>query len=259
MKRTIILLAGILSLFSSLIGLADDDGDTLAWKVYNRDDGKSAFSEGRMLLVDSSGDVIKRRLRSYVKEFDGYNKSLIIFDSPADIKGTAFLSWEHPDKDDDQFLYLPALGRVRRIVSSNRGNSFVGSDIVYEDLMRRKPNEYDNEIIGEEEYNGRPCYVLKQVPKPKAKSSYGFIENWVDKEWDLVVFAKAYNKKGDLVKTISAKRVEIIDGIPTVTELEVRDIKEDHRTIMYADTVQYNLDLDDSIFTKRAMKNGGQL
>ncbi len=259
MRLIFILLSAIVYILSPSIAISGQDGDKIAWRVYNRDDGKSAFSEGRMLLIDSSGDIVERRLRSYVKEFDGYNKSLIVFDSPADIKGTAFLSWEHPDKDDDQFLYLPALGRVRRIVSSNRGNSFVGSDLVYEDLMRRKPNEYDNEIVGEEEYNGRLCYILKQVPKPKVKSSYGFIENWVDRKWDLIVFAKAYNKKGDLIKTISAKKVEIIDGIPTVTELEVYDIKEDHKTIMYADTVQYNLDLDDSIFTRRAMKNGGQL
>lgn len=126
------------------------DGVQIAKKVLDRNEGQDASSKIRMLLIDKGGRKRFRSLITVVKQYGDVSKSYIRFTSPADIDGTAFLTWENKDRDDDQFLYLPALQRVRRIVSSQKSNRFVNTDYTYEDLQSRKVEQDTHTILGEE-------------------------------------------------------------------------------------------------------------
>ncbi len=230
------------------------DGLEVAKKVYDRYDGDDAFFLMDMKLINRKGKEKKRELKIYVKDYSGLNRTLIVFTSPKDIKGTAFLSIETPEGEDIQYLYLPDLGRPRRIVSSQKKNRFVNTDYTYEDMERRKPEKDDHKILKEDVLLGRDCYVLESVPKP-GTSQYGKRVSWIDKESYLVLAVDFYDPKGKKVKEFRALKVEEIDGIWTITESVMHDLRKRHKTKMNAREVKYNQGLKDEIFTVRGMKD----
>lgn len=231
------------------------DADELARKVYERYDGDDAYYRVEMTLIDRKGREKRREMEMYVKDFGGLNKTYIVFLSPKDIRGTAFLSIENPgDKDDTQYLYLPDLGRARRIVSSQRKNRFVNTDYTYEDMQRRKPEWDEHRILGEKRYLDRDCYILEAVPK--RRSQYGRLESLVDKESFLVLWTDFYDKKGRKVKEFRAKEIKEVDGIWTIIDSLMHDLKRKHQTVMKVKDVRYNQGLSDELFTVRHLEKG---
>ena len=127
-------------------------------------------SDQLMILVDPKGNEVIREISGKTLENDDPNdgdKSIIFFNKPKDVEGTVMLSHTHVNDDDDQWLYLPALGRVKRISSSNKSGSFMGSEIAFEDFSGNDYRKYEWEFIGEEEYEGEICYKLVSIPKYK--------------------------------------------------------------------------------------------
>ena len=231
------------------------DGLTLAQKVYDRDDGRDSYAEIRMLLIDKRG---KRRIRSMIsatKDFGKLSKSLIRFTTPADIKNTGFLTWENEDRDDDQFLYLPALRRVRRIVSKQKTNRFVNTDYTYEDMQKRKVEEDHHRILRSEFFKKYDCWVLESTPKKPGDSQYGKRISWIIKDIFVTVKTNFYNKKDKLIKGFVIHNLKKIDGIYTVLESEIRDLKRKHRTLMKTDAIRYNRGIPDKVFTRRYLKS----
>ena len=149
------------------------DGADVARRVYDRDDGRDSYAKVMMLLIDKRGKKRLRTLITAVKDYGPVSKSFTRFYTPASIDGTAFLTWENEGDDNDQFLYLPSLRRVRRVVSSQKSNRFVNTDFTYEDLERRKVGSDTHRILKTETYDGHACWVLESVPKEKSSSQYG--------------------------------------------------------------------------------------
>ncbi|MDY7039219.1 MAG: outer membrane lipoprotein-sorting protein, partial [Thermodesulfobacteriota bacterium] len=231
------------------------DGLTLARKVYERDDGRDSYAEIRMLLIDKRG---KRRIRSMIsatKDFGKLSKSLIRFTSPADIKNTVFLTWENEDRDDDQFLYLPALRRVRRIVSKQKTNRFVNTDYTYEDMQKRKVEKDNHKLLRSESFKKYDCWVLESIPKKAGASQYGKRISWVIKDIFVTVKTNFYDKKDKLIKGFVIHDLKKIDGIYTILESEMRDFKRKHRTFMKTDAIRYNRGIPDKVFTRRYLKS----
>ncbi len=247
-----IFLLGI-TFFLASSGFSISSGIELAKKIYFREDGKDFYAELDMLLIDKHGNQRKRSMVMYEKDYNELRKVLIRFISPADIKGTTFLSWENRDRDDDQFLYLPALRRVRRIVSSKKDNSFVNSDFTYEDMERRKPQKDHHRIIGEEVYNKWNCWILESIPKKHTKSQYGKIISWVEKNSYIPIKMNLYSKNGILKKQLFIFSLKRVQGIWTAMETEMVNLKENHKTRLIINSIKYNLGLSDEIFTKRYM------
>lgn len=231
------------------------DGQTLAQKVFDRDDGKDSMAEVRMLLIDKSGDRRPRTLTTATKDYGKLSKSLIRFTSPADIKDTGFLTWENEDRDDDQFLYLPSLRRVRRIVSRQKDNRFVNSDYTYEDMQKRKVDKDNHQILGSEKYKDYDCWLLEGTARDPDDSQYGKRKSWIIKDTYVVAQIEYYNKKGELIKVFSAHDIQKIDGIYTVMETEMRDLEKRHRTFMKIDSIQYNRGVPDKFFTTRYLED----
>ena len=170
MKRTILAVA-IVAVFMTVA--TAQTGRDIAQKVKDRPDGDTRQSELSMKLINKRGAVRERRLVSYsidVGEEKRDRKSIMFFEYPGDVKGTGFLTWDYdePGKDDDKWLYLPAMKKTRRISgSSARQDYFMGSDFTYDDMGSRSVDEDTHELLGEEIIDGYKCWKLESVPKDK--------------------------------------------------------------------------------------------
>ncbi len=232
-------------------------GKELAEKVYNRYDGDDAYYRVKMFLIDRRGKKREREMEILVKDFSGLNKTYIRFLAPSDIRGTSFLSIERVAGSDLQYLFLPDLGRSRRIVSSQKKRRFVNTDYTYEDMERRKPDQDTHRILGEEKVMGRDCYKLESVPKD-GKSQYGKRISWVDKESYLILKTDFYDKKGRLVKQFRVDKIGKVGNIWTIFDSTMCDLKRDHKTKMVLEDVKYNQGLSDEVFTVRYMERHWQ-
>lgn len=231
------------------------DGLTLAQEMYKRDDGKDSYAIVRMLLIDKGGNKRMRTLISATKDFGKVSKSLMRFTSPEAIKDTGFLTWENETGDDDQFLYLPALRRVRRIVSRQKDGQFVNTDYTYEDMQKRKVEKDHHKILGSEKFQEYDCWILESTPKDPKSTQYGKVVQWVIKDIYLPVKTDYYDKRGRFNKVFSARDIKVVDGYYTVMESELHDVQRDHRTLMKIDTIKYNTNIPDRIFTRRYLEN----
>ncbi|WP_455197800.1 outer membrane lipoprotein-sorting protein [Kaarinaea lacus] len=202
-----ILLAALLTLplFNSAFAeTPEEKGRAIAVEADKRDSGwRDQKSDMKMILRNRQGQETEREIRNKQLEVEGDgDKSMSIFDSPADVKGTAFLSYTHAIKPDDQWLFLPALKRVKRISSNNKSGPFMGSEFAYEDITSQEVEKYTYKWIQDETYEGRDTFVLERYPAYK-HSGYTKQVAWVDKEMYQPLKVDFYDRKGDLLKTLT--------------------------------------------------------
>ncbi len=202
--RVLILLALAISLpLSAFAQTAEERGLEVAIEADKRDLGWSDFQATmKMILRNRNGDESTREIRSKTLEVQGDgDKSLTIFDHPADVKGTAFLSYTHAVKPDDQWLYLPALKRVKRISSANKSGPFMGSEFAYEDIASQEVEKYSYKYLRDEKINGLDAFVVERYPEYE-KSGYTKQIVWIDKEHYRAQKVEYYDRKGALLKTL---------------------------------------------------------
>ena len=182
--KSLIVPAAAAAMAAFLIGLPAASfaltGTEIMTKVHDRENGTSSIVESTMILINDKGQTKERVVRAVRKEFGDLSKSMIRFMSPADVKGTGFLIWENAGRDDDQFLYLPALKQdPRRIASSEKGSRFMGTEFTYEDLENRKVDKDDHKLLREEKLDGKLVYVVESIPKKGSDSQYKKLVSWV--------------------------------------------------------------------------------
>ncbi|PCH83675.1 MAG: outer membrane lipoprotein-sorting protein [Piscirickettsiaceae bacterium] len=178
-------------------------GYEIAKESEQRDNGWGNFSANLiMILKNRQGGKSIRKITSKTMEVPGGgDKSLLIFQTPLDVKNTAFLSHSYKTKDADQWLYLPALKRVKRISSSNKGGSFMGSEFSYEDMSSRELEKYSYKYIRDDTYKGRPVFVVEQTPND-ARSLYSKMYVWVDQKEYIPWKFEYFNRRGKHLKTL---------------------------------------------------------
>ena len=161
-----------------------------------------------MILRNRNGQESTRFMRNRTLEMDGDgDRLLIIFDQPRDVKGTAFLSFTHAVNPDDQWLYLPALKRVKRISSNNKSGPFLGSEFAYEDFASQEVDKYTYRYLRDEEQNGLPCFVVERYPVDK-NSGYTRQIGWIDQEEYRFQKVEFYDRKDELLKTMTVEGYE---------------------------------------------------
>ena len=182
----------------------EQTGLAVAKETNRRDNGWGDFSaQMTMLLKNRQGEESKRTIRIQNLEVPGDgDKSLSIFDHPADIKGTALLTYSHKTGDDDQWLYLPALKRVKRIASSNKSGSFMGSEFAFEDIVSQEIEKYAYKHLREETLDGQACFVQARFPTDK-NSGYTRQVAWIDKTHYRILKMDYFDRKNELLKTLS--------------------------------------------------------
>lgn len=232
-----------------------DEALNLAQKVYNIPNGKDLTTLGRMVLTEKGQSPRIREMVSYrMNKTDGETSNLIRFLDPEDIAGTGLLSIDKIDGDADQWLYLPALDRVRRISSSRKGGRFVGSDLYFEDLQKRNPLQDKHRIIGEQTENNILCTILESIPKKNDESAYTKRLSWVDPDTNIVQRVDYYEKNSSTPSkrwTIRSKKK--IQGYWTITDSRIEDLNTGHQTRMVMDNVLYDQNLPSKLFTSQAL------
>lgn len=207
LRTTVCVLTSVF--FLSPLAYADIDptaaakGLEIAKEVVRRDTGwGDSQATMTMILTNRHGDESRRemRLKSLEVQGDG-DKGLTIFDEPRDVKGTAFLSFTHATVPDEQWLYLPALKRVKRISSSNKSGPFMGSEYAFEDLTSFEIEKYEYEFLREDEFDGQKVFVIRNYPLYK-KSGYTKQEAWIDQVEYRVLKVDYFDRKGDALKTL---------------------------------------------------------
>jgi len=157
----------------------------------------------KMLLRNRQGEESTRYIRvRTLEQLDDGDKSLTIFDEPADVKGTAFLSFTHRSGPDDQWLYLPALKRVKRISSRNKSGPFMGSEFAYEDISSQELDKYTYKYLRDEILQGMECFVIERDPVDE-NSGYTRQEVWIDKAEYRPQQIVYYDRKNTRLKTLT--------------------------------------------------------
>jgi len=231
-------------------------------------DGDTAITDYRLILIDRRSRQRERNLRMYTKDYDQDTRSLSQFDSPPDLRGTAYLNydWADPETDDDSWLYLPSLQRVKRIATSDTSDSFLGSDFTYADINGLETSWYDYSYFSESEIvDGQDCWVIDVVAKPefrdKAEEATGYsrLRTWIRKDNFLQQRAQAWELRGNRIKYFNSSEIEQIDGIWTIKRMQVvttRNDRQEHASILQVEEISYNVELGDEIFTTEYMQRG---
>jgi hypothetical protein len=183
-------------------GPAEDKGLDIARKTDKANDGfRGEVSTMEMVLINAHGDRTTRKLTSRgIETANDGDRSRIEFQWPADVKGTRMLTWTHRQSDDDQWLFLPAVNRVKRIASNNKSGSFMGSEFAYEDLGSQEVDKYKHRFLADEPVAGRPAWKIERVPVDP-RSGYSRQITWIDHEYMNAVKIEYYDRKGELLKT----------------------------------------------------------
>ena len=227
----------------------------VAQRVFDRERGENAHSTAQMVLVNNKGKKRSRKFTALRLKRGALESNLIRFLEPADINGTGFLTIEKDGWETDQFLYLPALRRTRRIVSSQKSHSFVNSDFSYEDMERHPVDDYHYTLEPETEINGVPCYVLLSRPKDGVESQYDKVITHIVKETFIPLLTHFYDSKGKMVKQYKVMKLEKVQNIWTEKVILMENLKKDHKTYISIDQIEYNGDIDATALTQQALEN----
>lgn len=233
-------------------------------KVDAREDGDNSTSDMEMVLIDKKGSKRVRRIASFTKDKGEDTLRLMFFKHPADVKDTAFLTHDFDDseKDDDQWLYLPALRKTKRIASSDKSGSFMGSDLNYSDMTSRDLEDYDFTLKKELAVRGHKAWLIEAIPRSReVVEETGYNKSLLIVRQDNYYVVRAVNwvKDGGYLKYMDVKKLEKIDNIWVGTETHVtkkKGKKTAHKTILTLRNVKFNQDLTFDLFTIRRMEKG---
>jgi hypothetical protein len=244
--------------------------DWVAQQVQDRDTGRDSRAAVRMRLFDRQGRARERTLtlltlRGTASSGQGGRGDRVLtrFTSPNDIRGTSFLVWEHPAADDERFLYLPALGRVRRIAGAEKQESFVGSDLSYEDIGGRDVADYtytfadENAVWAAPDGTRLPAWSLEsRANDPQA--DYPRSVSLILKDRFIVVHADSFNRRNERAKVFDVRRLDRVDGIWTVLDLVMANERDRTRTELTTTAIDYNVGLTEDDFSRRALEAGAR-
>jgi len=184
------------------------------------------------------------------ESFTGEQKFYVYFHRPADVNKMVFMVHKHLDRDDDRWLYLPALDLVKRIAAGDKRTSFVGSHFFYEDVSGRSPALDEHELIETTD----TYYVLNNTPKDKTAVEFASYKMWVHKKTFIPVKIQYVDKQGEAYRTYTALKVDTIQGFPTVTQAKMEDTRIGGHTVLAYSDVAYNVGVPADIFTERYLR-----
>ncbi|OGV69843.1 MAG: hypothetical protein A3K19_29000 [Lentisphaerae bacterium RIFOXYB12_FULL_65_16] len=207
-------------------------------------DGKQRTRGLTMLRLNTSGGAAQ--------------KYFLYFKEPSDVRRMTFLVWKYPEKEDDRWIYIPAVDLVRRVAASDRRSSFVGSDFTYEDISGRDISADTHKFLREEKLGSNDCYVMESTPK----ETLDYVRRiaWIDTTTYLPLKEEYYDLRNELARVFTADTIENASSgagrgeIPTVMKRTMRNVKSGHRTEVTFKSVSFNVGLTDDIFTERYLR-----
>lgn len=259
------LIGALLPVFFAPLAQAElPTGDAIAENINARNEGTALARDLKMEMTDRRGKKRVRETRAFRKYYGTDKRTVIFYLSPKNVKKTAFLTYDYADKskDDDQWLYLPALRKVRRISASDRGDYFLGTDFSYEDIKletRVSIEEYSRKTVGEGEEDGEHCIIVEEtVVNDEIAKELGHLrrENCVDDKIWMVRRSKVWDLQDNLLKTIYFRDISKVQDIWTAHITEVENHATGHHTKFTFSNVSYDNGVKDSIFSKATLRRG---
>jgi outer membrane lipoprotein-sorting protein len=233
-------------------------GESIVNAARNRIKADTTSSRARMVISAKDGATTERAIDQYAKDdAQGNERMVIVFQSPASVKGTRFLTIDKSDGGSDRWIFLPSLGKVRRIATSEGGGSFMGTDFSYDDmsLVNRDAKKDTHTILREEMLNGAECYVIQSVPKD-SDFAYSKIISWIDKKTSVNYKTELYDKKSALSKQMEMSALKDIQGRLTPTQTTVKTVSAGTSTTIYVDIIKYDDAIPEGVFTAAYLETG---
>ena len=243
------------SVFAQMIGR------DIMLKVDERSNVVTEYNKTKMILINDKGKTRERDVIRYEKSYDNDqtidSKSLIIFEYPADIRGTGLLLWSYKEsgKEDDRWLYMPALKKIRRIAGESKNEYFMGTDFTYDDMGGRNIDDDVHNLLGEEKLDGAECYKIESVPKDK-NEMYNKKIAWVIPEKWITAKVEYYDKSDELMKVLTMSDIREVDGIWTPFVLYMDNLSKSHQTKIKIEEVRFNIEMNDQTFTTTTLQRG---
>lgn len=263
-KPTLIFLLSVgLLLTYSLVNAAPEARQIME-QVDARDDGDNLTADIMMILIDKKDSERRREIKLFSKDRGEDTLKMQFFLAPADVKDTGFLTIDYSggEKDDDQWLYLPDLHKTKRIATSDKSSSFMGSDFSYADMTDRVIDEWTYKLLKEDIVDGKKVWLIEALPASKViEDRYGYKKSIVFVRQDIFMVVRAIHvlAEGNKVKYQETKNIEKIDGIWVATEMWMKTTRNKrilHRTILKWDNMRFNQDLEESFFSVRQLEKG---
>jgi outer membrane lipoprotein-sorting protein len=253
MKRVIVLAVFL----TSVVFLNAQDAASIMNSVRDRIHMETMSTRARMVITAKNGNTSERIIDQYSKDGPNGARAVIVFQSPASVAGTRFLTMENASGDTDQWIFLPSLSRVRRIAASESGGSFMGTDFSYDDISSADRDVFfdTHTLLREETLNGNLCYVIQSVPKD---SSYQYSKtiSWIDKNNFLIYKAEMYNRRNELVKLMEMTDFKDIQGRITPMQTIISTVSAGTSTTIYMEIVKYDDPIPEGVFTTAYLETG---
>lgn len=248
---------GIFCLISISISAQNDSQKAyeIAKKTQENMSGyKKYYAEMDMVLTKENGKSFQRKVKTYHLEQSNFSeKTINIFDEPADVKGTKMFS--QPDEKntvDDQWLFLPALSKTKRIANENKSGPFMGSELAFEDLGSNKLTKFTYQLGGTKMRNGRECLILLMFPVSKY-SGYHHVETWIDKERMLPTYSRYFDKSNELVKVLE-EELRDFGKFSLPSKMKVHNEKTGRETVIVWKNFNFNINIEEKFFNANAFE-----
>ena len=259
--------AAVVFTIGSLDAIAQEDvlsALDIVGNINAREDGEHVTRSLTLALTDRSGITRTQKTLGYRKYFDGEKRTVLFFTEPNNVRGTGFLTFDYLDNtlDDDQWLYLPALRKIRRISSSNRGDYFLGTDLTYEEMKKEnkiETKDYFFSLQGKEMVGSNEVLVLEATPIDRAVANelgYSKVLLYVDPIIWISRKSEFWDLNGNRLKTVVNHTIEQIDSIWTTLRVEVENHKTQHKTVLTFSDVDYGTPIEDDIFSQPRLRRG---
>jgi outer membrane lipoprotein-sorting protein len=257
-KKMILKSSALLSIFC-LLALAGpsraQDARKIMEGVYRQDASRDTTWRAKLDVIDRNGTVRSRKFTMRKLGGLGDSKTLIRFTDPPEARGVGLLSINQRGVADRQWLYTPAIQRVRRLAAQDRRQRFFGADFTNEDMSERVLDDFTYKLIGEaEEIDGRKTYKIEARPVSPDKSQYAYVYIWVPKDAPYAVLAEMYDKQGRKQRVMKAGNLEKISGVWVAKRVEMSTPAEGTKTVLTLEDIRFNTGLKDDMFTQQALE-----
>jgi outer membrane lipoprotein-sorting protein len=256
MKKTALVIMAII-LLASAAGVQAQDAESIVRASRDRIKSDTISTRSKMVIHAKDGSTTERLVDQYSKDGPKGSRTMIVFQQPATVAGTRFLTMENPGSADDRWIFLPSLGKVRRVAASEGNGSFMGTDFSYDDISSASRGvELDTHtLLREENFGGSPCYVIQSVPK-NSSYQYSKMIQWVTKDSKIALKIELYDKRNALVKTVEMSGIKEVQGRSTVTITKITTHAAGTSTIITMDIVKYDDNIPERVFTTTFLETG---
>jgi outer membrane lipoprotein-sorting protein len=225
-------------------------------KVEDKSFGKDASAIHQIEIIPKAGQKRFRKYQILRKEYPDTIKLVTFLSAPTDVAGAAFMVWDNKKSDDQRWIYLPAIGQVRRLVVGDSRQSFFGSDFVFEDFTNRDPDLDTHKLIGAQKVDNWDCYVIESTPKNTSGLGFAKRKVWVWKDDPMQIREELYNAQGKVIRRIQAKEIKEIEHIQTFIQVVADDLQTGSQSRIEASDIHYNTNIPDERFQEAQLPRG---